>query len=170
MIKKILRWIFDFFEVYLPVVIFLILIFATTIEVIWRYILHHSLPWAFELSTYSFVWVIFLGAALAKRYQRHIRCDILFKKLPRRAQLISEIFFDSLVNVILLIVIVPSIRYAFWCYPIKASALRIPWTYLLLVYPLFVLLLFIHNSYWIYSFIRELLGKKVTVHEVPPWE
>ncbi|MGQ9630531.1 MAG: TRAP transporter small permease [bacterium] len=170
MAKRFVRWTLDFFEVYLPVAIFLILISATTIEVIWRYVLHHSLPWAFELSTYSFVWVIFLGAGLARRYRRHIRCDILFRKLPRRAQIISEIVFDTLTNAILLIVFIPSLRYAFWCYPIKASALRIPWTYLLIVYPIFIVLLFIHNSFWIYSFIRELLGKETTVCEVPPWE
>jgi len=169
-IKSIPKKVFDFFEVHLAVVIFSILFFCIVIQVFSRYVLNSPLPLLFELSIYSFVWVIYLGAPLAKRYRKHIRFDILYRKFPKKVQLIIEIFFDILTNIVLLIISVPAIKYTAWNYNIKASTLRIPWTYLLLCFPIFIVLLFIHNSVWIYYHIRELLGKEAPPSEVPPWQ
>jgi len=124
----------------------------------------------FELSIYSFVWVIYLGAPLAKRYRKHIRFDILYCKFPKKVQLITDIIFDALTNVVLIIILIPAIEYTIFCYRIKASVLRIPWTYLLLCFPIFIVLLFIHNSAWIYYYTRELLGKGAPLSEDQPWQ
>ncbi|MEA1964693.1 MAG: TRAP transporter small permease [Candidatus Aerophobetes bacterium] len=169
-IKNISKKIFDLLEVHLAAVIFLILFFCIVIQVFSRYVFNSPLPPLFELSIYSFVWVIYLGAPLAKRYRKHIRFDILYRKLPKRVQLITEIAFDLLLNVVLLIISVPIIRYVAWSYKIKTSVLRIPWSYLLLCFPIFTVLLFIHNSVWIYYHIREFLGKRTPPSEVPPWQ
>lgn len=169
-IKGISKKVFDLFEVHLAAIIFLILFLCIVIQVFSRYVLNRPLPPLFELSIYSFVWVIYLGAPLAKRYRKHIRFNILYRKFPRRLQLISEIAFDILTNVVLIIISVPVIKYTFCMYNIKASITRIPWTYLLICFPIFIMLLFIHNSVWIYYHIRELLGKGVPPSEVPPWQ
>ena len=168
--RKIANGIFDFLEVHLAVFIFLVLIFSVVIQVFSRYVLSRPLPRLFELSIYSFVWVIYLGAPLAKRYRKHIRFDILYRKFPRKVQLVIDIGFDILTNAVLLLILIPSIQYTAWNYRIKASALRIPWTYLLVCFPIFTGLIFIHNSVWIYTYIQELLGKKTPVKEVPPWQ
>lgn len=169
-IKSISKKIFNLFEVHLAAFIFLILFFCIVIQVFSRYVLDHPLPPLFELSIYSFIWTIYLGAPLAKRYRKHIRFDILYRKFPRRMQLITEIVFDMLTNVVLLIILVPIVKYTAWNYKIKSSVLRIPWTYLLLCFPIFIVLLFIHNSVWIHRYIREILGKEVPPPEVPPWQ
>lgn len=164
-INNISKRIFDLLEVHLAAVIFITLFFCIVVQVFSRYVLNHPLPRLFELSIYSFVWAIFLGAPLAKRYRKHMRFDILYNKFPERVQSIIEIGFDTLTNIVLLVVLVPIIKYTAWSYSIKASVLRIPWTYLLLCYPIFVALLLIHNSVWIYYHIRKLLRK-----HPPPWE
>lgn len=169
-IKDISKKIFNLFEIHLAVIIFLILFFCIVVQVFSRYVLNHPLPPLFELSIYSFVWVIYLGAPLAKRYKKHIRFDILYRKFPKKMQLITEVSFDMLTNVVLLIILVPIVKYTAWSYKIKASVLRIPWTYLLLCFPIFIVLLFIHNSVWIYYHIKELSGKEVPPSEVPPWQ
>lgn len=168
--RRIAKIIFDFFEVHLASFIFLILIFSIVVQVFSRYVFDHPIPPLFELSIYSFVWVIYLGAPLAKRYRKHIRFDILYRKLPRKAQLFIEIFFDILTNIILLIILIPTIKYASWSYKIKASVLKVSYTYLILCFPIFIVLLFIHNSVWIYYYILEILGKKVPSMENPPWQ
>jgi TRAP-type C4-dicarboxylate transport system permease small subunit len=167
--RKIAKRIFDVVEIYVGVLAFSIMIFAVVIQVFSRYVLNIPQPGLFELSIYSFIWVIYLGGLLAKRYRKHIRFDILVQKLPPKIQKAIDIFFDLLTNIVLLVILVPSIRYTAWNYNIKASALRIPWTYLLLIYPLFIILLFVHNSVWIYTHLMQLLGKKAPAKEAPPW-
>ncbi len=167
--KGISKKLFDVLEVYLPGLIFLLLIITVTVQVFSRYVLNRPLPKFFELSIYSFVWVIYLGAALAKRYDQHIRFDILYRKFSTRTRAIIDIFFDILTTVVFLLLLVPSIQYTIWNYKIKASALRIPWTYLLLCFPIFVGLMIAHNCLSIYHNFAQLSGKKVHQQEVPPW-
>lgn len=168
--KKSSKKIFDVIEVYIPTFIFLLLIITVTVQVFSRYVFDHPLPKFFELSIYSFVWVIYLGASLAKRYDRHIRFDILYRKLPRRTQLFIDIVFTIITNIVFLVVLIPSVKYTIWNYRIKASALRIPWTYLLLCFPIFVVLILIHNTASIYFDVKELSGKGIPHEEVPPWQ
>lgn len=168
--KGISKKLFDVLEVYLPSMIFLLLIITVFVQVVSRYGLNRPLPKFFELSIYSFVWAIYLGAALAKRYDQHIRFDILYRKFSSRTRAIVDIVFDILTTGVMLLLVIPSIQYAIWNYKIKASALRIPWTYLLLCFPIFVCLMIIHNGLSIYRNVAHLLGKKIQQEEVPPWQ
>ncbi|MBN2568940.1 MAG: TRAP transporter small permease [Deltaproteobacteria bacterium] len=159
----------DIIEIYLPTVIFFLLIMTVAIQVFSRYVLNRPLPKFFELSIYSFVWSIYLGAALAKRYNQHIRFDIFYRKFSTRTRAIVDIFFDLLTIGVMLLLLYPSIEYTIWNYKIKASALRIPWTYLLVCFPLFVCLIILHNSLSIYKNFALLSGKEAQPEEVPPW-
>jgi TRAP-type C4-dicarboxylate transport system permease small subunit len=171
---KALQKVFNLFEVYLPALIFIQLIVTVAGQVFSRYVLNQPLPKFFELSLYSFVWIIYLGAPLAKRYRKHMRFDVLSSKLPKKVQLLIDIFFDLLVNVIFGLLLIPTIQYASWLYKIKTSTLRIPWTYLALCFPLFLILIMVHNCIWIYKNICELLGKEELKNKIkeenPPWQ
>jgi TRAP-type C4-dicarboxylate transport system permease small subunit len=162
--------IFDLFEIHLATLVFFLLLMSVAIEVFARYVLNTPLPKLFELSIYSFVWIIYLGAALAKRYNQHIRFDIFYRRFSRRKRLVIDSVFDTLTNIAFLFLLIPSIDYTIWSYRIKASALRIPWTYLLLCFPIFVCLILIHNSMAIYFNIRELLGRGAAPEEELPWQ
>jgi TRAP-type C4-dicarboxylate transport system permease small subunit len=164
------KGILDLLEVYLPTFIFFILTMSVFVEVLFRYVFDNPIAELFELSIYSFVWTIYLGAALAKRYNQHIRFDLLHMKFSKKGRLLIDIFFDTLTNVIFLILLVPSTRYTLMNYHIKASALRVPWTYLLVCFPLFVLLILIHNTMAIATNLRELLGKGARQEEKLPWQ
>jgi TRAP-type C4-dicarboxylate transport system permease small subunit len=161
---------YDFLEIHLATIIFFLLIISVTIEVFARYVLNKPLPKFFELSIYSFVWCIYLGASLAKRYNQHIRFDIFYRKFSQRMRMLVDTFFDALMCVVLLLLVIPSIKYTIWNYKIKASALRIPWTYLLLCFPIFVCLILIHSLRDIVSNIRELMGKEVHREKELPWQ
>ncbi|GAK58046.1 tripartite ATP-independent periplasmic transporter DctQ component [Candidatus Vecturithrix granuli] len=167
--KKFGKALLDILEIYLPTAIFFLLIMTVFVQVVSRYGFNRPLPKFFELSIYSFVWSIYLGAALAKRYNQHIRFDLLYRKFSAKTRAIVDICFDSLTTFVMLLLLYPSIEYTIWSYRIKASALRIPWTYLLLCFPLFVCLIIVHNSLSIYTNIALLLGKDTHTEEVPPW-
>ena len=161
--------IFNFFEIHLACWIFILMLSAVAVQVFSRYVLNMPIPKLFELSIYSFIWTIYLGAALAKRYNQHIRFDIFYRRLPARGQLLIDILFDLLLVVVLLILLIPSVDYTLWNYRIKASALRIPWTYLLMCFPLFVGLTTVHCIIDIITNIRRFIGKASEEEEVLPW-
>ncbi|MBE3064384.1 MAG: TRAP transporter small permease [Spirochaetes bacterium] len=168
--RKLVNFIFDIFEVYLAVVIFSALIVSIFLEVFMRYVLNNPSPELFELSIYCFVWVIYLGGALATRYNQHVRFDLIYRALPEKARRVMEIAFDLLTNGVLLVLFYPAIRYTIQMYPIKASALRVPWTFLLLVFPIFLALVLIHNFTAIVKNILRLTGREIKDAEVFPWQ
>ncbi len=168
--QRVVNFIFDIFEVYLAVVIFSVLIVSIFLEVFFRYVLNNPSAQLFELSIYCFVWVIYLGGALATRYNQHVRFDLIYRALPEKGRRILELAFTVLTNAVLLVLVVPSIRYTIQVYPIKASALRVPWTFLLLVFPLFLVLVLIHNFTDIVKNILRLAGRRVKDPEVFPWQ
>ena len=168
--RKLVNFIFDLFEVYLAVVIFSALIVSIFLEVFMRYVLNNPSPELFVLSIYCFVWVIYLGGALATRYNQHVRFDLIYRALPEKVRRVMEIAFELLTNGVLLVLFYPAIRYTIQMYPIKASALRVPWTFLLLVFPIFLALVLIHNFTTIVKNILRLTGREIKDAEVFPWQ
>lgn len=167
--KSIPRMIFDFLEVYLPSVIFSVLIASVFIQVVFRYVFNMPIPPLFEISLYSFIWVIYLGGSLATRFNQHMRFDLIYRKLPWKARHLVDIFYDILLDVIIVIIIYPTIQTIIKMYPLKASTLGISWAYLLVCFPIFLILVFIHSSTSIYYKIREMATGKKPPEETPPW-
>jgi hypothetical protein len=93
----------------------------------------------------------------------------MYQKFSKKTRCVIDIFFDFLTNIVFLIILIPSIQYTIWNYRVKASALRVPWTYLLLVFPIFILLIFIHNTTSIVRNIRVFLGAEIKTEEELPW-
>ena len=168
--KRIGTKILNFIEVHLATWIFILLLTSVSIEVFSRYVLNKPSPRFFEISIYSFIWTIYLGASLAKRYNQHIRFDIIYSKLPPKGRLLVDIIFDSLISIVFLILLVPCVNYTLWNYRIKSSVLRVPWTYLLMCFPIFVILILIHNFRDIYTNVRIFMGKATERKEVLPWQ
>jgi TRAP-type C4-dicarboxylate transport system permease small subunit len=168
--RRVVNFIFDLFEVYLAVVVFSVLIVSIFSEVFFRYVLNNPSPQLFELSIYAFVWVIYLGGALATRYNQHVRFDLIYSRLPPQVRRVLELVFDLITNGVLLVLFIPAVRYTFEMYKIKASALRVPWTFLLLVFPIFLALVLIHNFTNIVKNILRLAGREIKDPEVFPWQ
>jgi TRAP-type C4-dicarboxylate transport system permease small subunit len=167
--SRLLRGILDILEVYLPVAVFSVLLLSVFVQVFMRYVLNMPSPELFEVSIYSFVWVIYLGGALATRYDQHMRFDLIYRSLRRKVRLVLDIVFDLFTSGVLFLLVIPSFRYSIDLYPIKASALRIPWTFLLIVYPVFVVLVIVHTTLSAYLSLRELVGKIPRPEETLPW-
>ena len=167
--RKIARMIMDLLEMHAAALCLGLLSASVVLQVILRYAFRSPSPELFEISGYSFIWVIFLGAPLAQRYRSHIRFDVIYQALPRKAQLAIDIVFDTLFSIALVIMFFPVIRQVISLGFIRSDVLRVPWTYLLLCFPLFIALMIIHNIEWIYREASELLTGKAVIGEEPPW-
>lgn len=54
--------------------------------IVWRYLLNKPLVWTVELSRILFVWLTFIGAAVAVRDGVHVRVTLLVDLLPPAAR------------------------------------------------------------------------------------
>lgn len=81
--KKILIKLVKHFEEIVLSCMMAYFVFATAAQVIARYVLKVSAPWAEETARYVFIWMTFLGAAYAAKTDSHIRVDILEGALGR---------------------------------------------------------------------------------------
>ena len=61
-------------------------------QVICRFLIHMSVPYAEEFARLAIVWCILLGGALAVRKNEHIRVDSLTNILPKTIQFILWLF------------------------------------------------------------------------------
>ncbi len=74
------------FEEYLIASLLAGMTLLTAINVFFRYVLESSIDWSFELTTFLFAWMIFLGAAWGIRSGAHIGVDVFVKKFPLERQ------------------------------------------------------------------------------------
>jgi TRAP-type C4-dicarboxylate transport system permease small subunit len=65
--------------------------------VIFRYLLHASLPWADEFNAYLFVWLTCLGSAVGLKMRAHPEVRALADRLPPRMQPVLHAITDCVV-------------------------------------------------------------------------
>jgi TRAP-type C4-dicarboxylate transport system permease small subunit len=61
-----------------------LMVVTITVQVVTRYAFGQPLVWVEELATYSFIWSVFLGAALGLKEMRHIRIETFLARLGER--------------------------------------------------------------------------------------
>lgn len=78
--------------------IFLVIfLFAVIIQVLTRYLPIFSAPWTEEVATYSFIWAVFMGAAVMVRYQEHFSMGFIVEKMPDNIQKIIRVLNHTII-------------------------------------------------------------------------
>ena len=88
------------------VVLLVVLIGAVGVNVFGRFVLDQSMPGSDELSRFLFIWVIFLGAALAHLHNEHIAVSLLVERLPRRAQRVMVVVQELVILAVLVALLI----------------------------------------------------------------
>jgi len=101
-------------------------------QVFARYVLNRSLVWSEELARYLFVYLVFLGAAMALARQRHIQVSVVVERLPpslRRAVAVAgELLLLGFVGTVLW----QSLRLMRLVWTVPTAALLVPWSFVYL--------------------------------------
>ncbi len=139
------------------------------LQVILRYGFKHPSPELFEISSYSFVWTVLLGAALANKYKNHIKFDVIYNKFSQKAKCIIDIIFDSFFSILLLISLFPVVKQSLWYKIIRSEVLGIPWTYLVICLPIMMVLITMQNVSSVYKNLRKLIEKRTEKTEESKW-
>lgn len=74
-------------------------------QVIWRWILNNPIVWSEELIQLTYVWICYLGWAIATRKDSHIRITALLNMMPQGVQKWLQAFCHVLVIVFSILMI-----------------------------------------------------------------
>lgn len=77
-----------------------ITVLVVIVNVTLRYLSLGGIYWAEEVSTGSFIWSVFIGAAAAYRYKMHIGIDFITRLGPEQFRLVIKVVIDFLMLVI----------------------------------------------------------------------
>lgn len=98
---KILSWI-EKIILHVISVMFLFIVGLTLVQVFFRYVLNDALGWSAELTKIVFVWMTFLGSAVAVQRKKHMRIDTIVGLLPEKTRIYIDIAVYILVAVFLI--------------------------------------------------------------------
>lgn len=124
---------------FLKTVCFLLMLAMVTIifaQVIARYLLHNSLSWSEELGRYLFVWMSFIGSALAVRNKLHVSFDMLVLKLPPALQKLCLVISYLAMMIFTAVLIYGGYRFVLRGSTQISAAMQLPMQYVYLVLPL----------------------------------
>lgn len=155
---KIYRFIINFMEETIPSIAILLIIIVLIIQVFMRTVFRISYTSLYELSLWGYVWLLYFGAAYARRKDKHVRLDIIYEKFPDKVQKGLNIFFNTLVTAVFLKLLPDIWEYMIFIRRIKTHTLRWSWTYVFFPFVAFIVLVIIHNLEYIYKdfkYIRD---------------
>ena len=135
--------------------IFIFFVSITFLQVVLRYGFANSLPWIDELSRYSFIWLVFVAAAIVSREGAHIAIDIVEEMAPPRVRFALLVLAD-----ISLIVFAAIVGYGGWQlmqlnWTTTSPASGIPIAWVQFVLPLFGVLMALFAGVHLHELLKR---------------
>ncbi len=139
-----LRLIRDYFEELIAGFFMVLMSVTTFANVMARYFFNSPIQWAEELSRYSFIWVVFLGAVICTKRKRHITIDFLLTVLSARAAAWIRVVADVCTLGIAAVIAVYGWKLTQAATQITAT-LKVPHSVIYVVVPVSAALVFVHT-------------------------
>ncbi|HEY8486999.1 MAG TPA: TRAP transporter small permease [Limnochordales bacterium] len=118
-----------------------VLVFANVVS---RYVLRFSIPWAEEVSSYLLVWMAYLGGGLALRHGRHVAILALQQALPAALARAVRWLLALAMLVFLALLARAGLRYSLLAWQQKTPMLRAPLGLAYLAVPVGALVFAVH--------------------------
>ena len=154
-----------FFSLFWEVVLascVVILCIAVFLQVLLRYALRASFPPLEEIVTFSFIYTIFLGAAVGMKRMEHLNIDFLLKRVPQRVRKFFDVAIFLGTTLFIVFVVKEGILFVHDSYGQTTTYLNIPISYSYAAIPgsgLIMLYYVLKNG------ISIVLGKKTVGHQ-----
>lgn len=85
----------------IDILLIICIIAFTFLQVISRYIISFSIPWAQELCIYSLVWLVLLGCSMGMRKHEVASLSLVLNLFPQKSRQIISILNDIILSVFL---------------------------------------------------------------------
>ena len=155
-----------FFSVFWEVILascVVILCIAVFLQVLFRYALKVSFPPLEEIVTFSFIYTIFLGAAVGMKRMEHLNIDFLLKRAPQNLRKYFDFAILLGTTLFLVFVVKEGILFVHDSYGQTTTYLNIPISYSYAAIPGSGLIML---YYVLKNWISIFLGKKPVGHEI----
>lgn len=142
-------------ERWLLLTFYVLLVATMAIEVLRREIFAYSSIWGEEIVRYAFIYLAWIGAAVAVKDRGHIRIDVLLHYVPPRVKALIYIFGDLVMFVVAVIALYWSFEtvHVSWKFGSVSHGLRVSMVWFLMAVPVgFALMIF----RLVQSFLRDL--------------
>lgn len=97
MLKRILRHLDEYVEVYLASAALVIFTALVVLQVIMRYVMGAPLTWSEEIARFALVWFVWISGSYAVKYLRHVKfnviVDLIGSKIPVAQRVIRVFVF-----------------------------------------------------------------------------
>jgi TRAP-type C4-dicarboxylate transport system permease small subunit len=108
------------------IALFVAMVIACTIQVIWRYVFDSPLVWSEELAKYLFIWVGYLSAWIAWKYHAHIALDAVRMIGGERVRRISNLIVEAIILGFCLYMMPAAVRIVALTHNQPSAALEMP--------------------------------------------
>jgi TRAP-type C4-dicarboxylate transport system permease small subunit len=134
---------------------YVMLVLTMAIEVLRREIFAYSSIWGEEIVRYSFIYLVWIGAAAAIKERGHIRIDVIIHYLPTRMKALVYIFGDLVMFGVALVALYWSFETVMVSYKFGSVShgLRVSLVWFLMAVPIGCALMVVRL---IQSFLRDL--------------
>lgn len=134
--RSFLTNLFKFVDEVVPALLAAFIIIMVASDVVLRNAAGRSVPFGIELSTYAFVWMVFLGAAGASRTGAHFQVELFQARLPANVNRLLAAFIQAFCAVVALLMMHTSFQYAMRSWNRTSEGMQLPLGYFYLVFPL----------------------------------
>lgn len=135
---------------------------AILIQITTRY-LGISVIWTEEVANYSFIWAVFMGAAVMINRKEHFNFDFLLKKLQGKPRVYLSIFNDTILllfNIAIFCYGLQAVQ-SFWNYNwVSLPMLKMGYVWISL--PIMALTMVIYLISHLIGHLKVLMGKEVS--------
>lgn len=143
------------FEEVIPSIAFSILFITFIIQIFSRYVLNNPITWAYEITIFSFIWMVFLGGLLSRCKKNDISFTAIYENWSSRTQLWSDLINNIIIMMIYPVAIYYAIDYIRFISYSNSPVLKIPLSYVFSV----VIIYFIGILFYSILDIMELIKK-----------
>lgn len=94
----------------IAIVIFVLMVAVVIMQVFFRYVMHISAPWTEELSRLLFIYIGFMGTAIATRENEFIVVDIVLTRLPAPVKKVADVVINIIIFAFYAVMFVGAIK------------------------------------------------------------
>lgn len=156
--KRVLFFLRDVFELYIPVLSFLAMFIAFLLQVYYRYVVRSPLTWAQEVIVVCFVWTVIFGACHTMNRRSHVKFTMIYDRLSPKPAATLRLLGNLIIAVTFLLLIVPSYKYAFFLGFQKTAVFRISFTFMFISFVYFLCSITVYTVMEIVEDVRVLAG------------
>ncbi|MDR1932107.1 MAG: TRAP transporter small permease [Spirochaetales bacterium] len=136
--KKILLFLRNIFEVYIPAVSFIIMFLTFILQIFFRYVIHDPLTWSMEIIVIGFVWTVTFGACYTMRQRSHVKFSMIYDRLSPRPAAVIRMLGNILITAAFASLVTASWKYSFFIGFQKTAVFRISYTLIFLPFVYFL--------------------------------